>query len=132
MNMTLPIWKKHVFKINIFDDAKQNKLTSWKSNNVYQVLPNTNRKCIYLRWVYNLKAIINGARPKPLLWRREFNNNLYQIQIYPHAPTTHWEQFYQPFFKEHGISKVLQKNSLSARLFCKTRGVCETTHLSWL
>lgn len=84
-------FEKNVFKIDIFDDAKQNKLTSCKSNNVYQAVPNTNRKCIYLRWVYNLKAIIDGARPKPWLWRREFNNNLYQIQIYPHAPKTHWE-----------------------------------------
>ena len=59
---------KLVIKIDsCFDDAKQNELISWQSNNFYQAVPNTNQKCIFLRCVHTMKDNLSSLRPKAQL-----------------------------------------------------------------
>ena len=60
-----------------FDQAKQDKLTSWKNNNVYKEVQrsNVNQKCIYLRWVCTLKETKDGIKPKARLVARGFEED---------------------------------------------------------
>ena len=60
-----------------FDQAKQDKLTSWKNNNVYKEVQrsNVNQKCISLRWVCTLKETKDGIKPKARLVARGFEED---------------------------------------------------------
>ena len=56
-----------------FNIAKGKKLKSWEDNNVFEVVPYNNQKCISVCWVCSLKWNPDGTtKPKPQLVARGF------------------------------------------------------------
>ena len=53
-----------------FQSAKEKELKSWKDNNVFEVIPYSNQKCISLRWVRSFIETSNGPEPKAHLVAR--------------------------------------------------------------
>ena len=51
----------------MFSKAKEKELKSWKDNDVYEVVPYSNKKCISVKWVCFVKETINGPQEKARL-----------------------------------------------------------------
>ena len=64
-----------------FNIAKKKELKSSEDNNVYEVVPYNNQKCISVRWVCSLKGNPDGAsKPKDQLVARGFQGvNLHEV-----------------------------------------------------
>ena len=58
-----------------FQSAKEAELKSWKDNNVLEVTPYSNQKCISVRWVCSFKETSNDPEPKARLVARGFEED---------------------------------------------------------
>ena len=58
-----------------FQKAKEKELKSWKDNNVYEVAPYSNQKCISVKWVCSVKETINVPQEKAQLVARGFEED---------------------------------------------------------
>ena len=64
-----------------FNIAKEKELKSWEDNNVYEVVPYNNQKCISVRWETSLKGNPDGtSKPKARLVARGLEEeNLHEV-----------------------------------------------------